>query len=138
MQSYEWPDAIQDQSFTYLAPYQPLLSLEAPPCRLQGDSGALCCLPEAGPRSTTACKAYCCFAYLFGSGAFAEMVLRAASVDMINVAFNGAPAQTIPRKIREMNSALPGQPMPPQTALISRHQGSASPNLLESPFAWST
>ena len=54
---------------------------------------------------------------------------------MIDVAFIGVRAKVIPHRTSQVASALPDQPLPPHTALISRHQGSASPNLLESPFA---
>ena len=53
---------------------------------------------------------------------------------MIDVAFIGAPAKTFPHRTRQEISVFLGQPLPPHTALISRHYGSASPNLLESPF----
>ena len=70
----------------------------------------------------------------FQTGTLAEMVLGAASVDMIDVTFIGAPAKITPHRTRQNDFELPGQPLPPQTALISRHHGCASPNLLESPL----
>ena len=72
------------------------------------------------------------------TGTLAEMVLGAASVDMIDMALIGAPAKITPHRIRQMTSVLQDQPLPPRTALISRHHGCASPNLLESPFAQPT
>ena len=72
------------------------------------------------------------------TGTLAELVLGAASVDMIDVALIGAPAKITPHSTRQMPSVLPDQPLPRRTALISRHHGCASPNLLESPFAQPT
>ena len=49
----------------------------------------------------------------FQIGHLAEMVLGAASVDMIDVALIGAPAKITPHNTRQMTSILPGQPLLP-------------------------
>ena len=46
------------------------------------------------------------------TGTLAELVLGAASVDMIDVALIGAPAKITPHSTRQMPSVLPDQPLP--------------------------